>query len=518
MLRLPDALSRRSDYSPSEEHDEKVILLPDTLFASAVDIAIADALRLSDPLSDPIIRLAADALAGHISPPARSILADWRMEDDVLYYRNRAYVPPSARHHLVSLHHETSTSGHPGRFITEDLIKRDYWWPSMSSYIAKYVEGCAICQQMKADTHPSAPRLHPISSDSTRPYSQISVDLITDLPLSNGFDSIMVVVDHGLSKGVTLSACNKTITAEGVADLFLERVFTRFGLPDKIISDRGPQFASKFTIELGKLLGYKNALSVAYHPQTDGQTERLNQELETYLRIYCRTDPHSWSKHLALAEFTHNHRTHSTQKSSPFFLLYGYEPRALPSTLSTSPVPAVEERIKKLQAKREEAQACHNIAARRMADRTFHSKFVPWKKGDKVWLSAKNLMVPVPSKKLAPKRYGPFVIEKVISALTYTLKLPPQWKIHSNFHATELSSYRENEIHGPNFTEPPPDVIDNEEEFEVEAIRAHKRIRSKLQYLVSWKGYPSSNDEWVPETNLKHAIKLLKAYKKTKKL
>ena len=153
-----------------------------------------------------------------------------------------------------------------------------------------------------------------------------------------------------------------------------------------------------------------------------------------------------------------------------------------------------------------------------MADRTFHSKFVPWKKGDKVWLSAKNLMVPVPSKKLAPKRYGPFVIEKAISALTYALKLPPQWKIHSNFHATELSSYRENEIHGPNFTEPPPDVIDNEEEFEVEAIRAHKRIRSKLQYLVSWKGYPSSNDEWVPETNLKHAIKLLKAYKKTKKL
>jgi hypothetical protein len=92
----------------------------------------------------------------------------------------------------------------------------------MASYIAKYVDGCAICQQMKADTHPSAPHLHPIPSESTRPYSQLSVDLITDLPLSNGFDSIMVVVDHGLTKGVILSPCNKTITAEGVADLFLE--------------------------------------------------------------------------------------------------------------------------------------------------------------------------------------------------------------------------------------------------------------------------------------------------------
>jgi hypothetical protein len=105
---------------------------------------------------------------------------------------------------------------------------------------------------MKADTHPSAPPMRPIPCTDPRPYSQISVDLITDLPPSNGFDSIMVVVDHGLSKGVTLSPCNKTISAEGVADIFLERVFSRFGLPKKLISDRGPQFTSKFTLELGK--------------------------------------------------------------------------------------------------------------------------------------------------------------------------------------------------------------------------------------------------------------------------
>jgi hypothetical protein len=107
----------------------------------------------------------------------------------------------------------------------------------MASYIAKYIDGCTICQQMKADTHPSAPHLHSIPSESTRPYSQLSVDLITDLPLSNGLDSIMVVVDHGLTKGVILSPCNKMIIAEGVADLFLERVFTKFGLPEKLISD-----------------------------------------------------------------------------------------------------------------------------------------------------------------------------------------------------------------------------------------------------------------------------------------
>src|ERR1700709_2542956 len=171
----------------------------------------------------------------------------------------------------------------------------------------------------------------------------------------------MVTVDHGLTKGVILSPCKKTITSEGVAQLFFKKVFMRFGLYDKLISDRGPQFASKCAKELGRLLDYEVALSVAYHPQTDGQTERLNQELETYLRIYCRTDPHSWSKNLPLAEFTHNHRTHETQKQSPFFLLYGYEPHALPTTLSTSPVPAVEDRIKNIQKVREEALSCTNI-------------------------------------------------------------------------------------------------------------------------------------------------------------
>jgi len=244
----------------------------------------------------------------------------------------------------------------------------------MATYVRNYIDGCATCQQMKSITHPSSPPLHPIPSVNTHPFTQISVDLITDLPLSDSYDSIMVVVDHGLSKGVVLSPCNKTITAEGVADIFLHCVFTKFGLPERIISDRGPQFASKFTLELGCLLGYQNALSVAYHPQTDGQTECMNQELETYLRIYCRTDPHSWSKNLSLAEFTHNHRTHTTQKSSPFFLLYGYEPKALPSTLATSPVPAAEDWIKNLQRIREEALACHNIAAKRMADRTFHGR------------------------------------------------------------------------------------------------------------------------------------------------
>ena len=120
---------------------------------------------------------------------------------------------------------------------------------------------------------PAKPAYIPTEGAKTlRPFANCSMDLITDLPPADGHDSILVVVDQGLSKGVILLPCNKTLTSEGTAQLLLENLYKRFGLPDKIISDRGPQFASKAFIELLKLLGIKSALSTAYHPQTDGTT------------------------------------------------------------------------------------------------------------------------------------------------------------------------------------------------------------------------------------------------------
>jgi len=164
-----------------------------------------------------------------------------------------------------------------------------------------------------------------------------------------GFVSVMVVVDHGLMKGVILTPCTKTVTAEGVAKLFFENVYKRFGLYDKIISDRGPQFASKFAKALGKILDYQVALSTAYHPQTDGQTEQLNQEHEMYLRIYCRNEPTEWAHHLPMAEFVHNQRKHDARNASPFYLMMGFEPRGIPYAFPQTDVPAAEERIKNLQ-------------------------------------------------------------------------------------------------------------------------------------------------------------------------
>ena len=183
-----------------------------------------------------------------------------------------------------------------------------------------------------------------------------------DLPISSGFDSLLVMVDHELTKGVILCPTKKSVTAEGIASLFFHKVFLHFRLFDKVILDRGPQFASSFARELGKLLYYNLSLSTAYHPQSDGETEQVNQEVETYLRIFCGNNPASWSELIPHTEFTHNHHPHSVTNQSPFYLMMGYEPRTLSLVISDTSIPAVKTCLKTLSAACNEALATHELA------------------------------------------------------------------------------------------------------------------------------------------------------------
>ena len=171
------------------------------------------------------------------------------------------------------------------------------------------------------------------------------MDFITDLPISNGFDSIFIVVDQGLSKGVILCPCNKMINAEGTIKLYIDNIFIQFGLPDTIISDRGPQFASNVFNGILDTIGIKHRMSTTYHPQTDGQTECYNQELEAYLRIYCTYKPDDWSNKLSLAQFACNARMHDVIKQSPFQLIYGTKPVALPEASEKTNSPVANDQI-----------------------------------------------------------------------------------------------------------------------------------------------------------------------------
>ncbi|GLB42887.1 putative retrotransposable element tf2 155 kda protein type 1-like [Lyophyllum shimeji] len=448
-----DALSRRPDLCPTEDHDnEDVIVLPDHLFVRMIDMELKDAFTQA-LMKDEVMMDAIETLKTKGVPPTKSALEDWKIEDGLLFFRDKCYVPADQelRRRIVERYHDSFAGGHPGQYKTLELIKRDYWWPGMYVFIKRYVEGCATCQQMKTNTHPTTPPITPIKSSTTRPFAQITMDFITDLPEKDGYNSIMVVVDHGLTKG------------------------------------------------------------------TDGQTERVNQELEVYLRIFCSNNPENWKDLLPLAKFTHNNRAHSARNASPFYLMMGFDPRSIPTAYQKTDVPAAEQRIIQLQRARDEALAAHELARQKMMHHTTRN-FKPFQKGDKVWLEGKNLKIGYQSRKLAPKREGPFVISEVMGPLTYRLQLPNQWRIHPVFHASLLTPYHENDTHGPNFLLPPPDIIDGEEQYEVEAIVAHKKHGRGYKFLVKWQGYPSAENTWQSPADFERSQDMLQAYKRRHKL
>jgi hypothetical protein len=516
-----DALSRRPDLCPDEDNDnEDIVMLPDNMFLNLIDTKLQEKITLTNDL-DKEATEALKLLLNKTTGTPKSMTAglqDWTIQETngqhILFYKGKNYIPRNIalRRELLQSFHDHETAGHPGELGTFNAIRQHYWWPGLRTFVKNYVQGCGICQQFKIDRSPAKPAYIPTEGAKTlRPFANCSMDLITDLPMADGFDSILVVVDQGLSKGVILLPCNKTLTSEGTARLLLENLYKRFGLPDKIISDRGPQFASKAFLELLKLLGVKSALSTAYHPQTDGTTERTNQEIEAYLSIYCASHPEEWPRALPTLEFTHNNRRHADRTQTPFELMFGESPIAIPLSFESTKYPAIEDKMKALLRNREEALAAHELARSRMADRR-KSTFTPFKKGDRVWLDSRNLKTTY-HKKMKPKREGPFTITEVLGPVTYRLKLPTTWRIHNVFHATLLRSYKENDTYGPNFMEPPPELLEGEEVYEIETILNHRKRGRGHQYYVKWKGYPISDATWEPEDSFSDDGDTLLQYK-----
>jgi hypothetical protein len=177
--------------------------------------------------------------------------------------------------------HDHEMDGHPRELETFNSIRNHYWWPGLRTFVKNYVKGCGTCQQFKIDRHPSKPTYIPTEgSKTTRPIAKCSMDFITDLPEIDSFDSIFVVVDQGLVRGRYSFPAIKLSTRKELGNFYSTNLYKRFGLPDKIISDRNPQFASKAFLELLKLLGITSALSTAYHPQTDGTTNELTRKMK----------------------------------------------------------------------------------------------------------------------------------------------------------------------------------------------------------------------------------------------
>jgi hypothetical protein len=480
-----DALSRRPDYDQGHEDNQNVTILPEQVFVRAMEV-----------LPNPTIQ-------------EESTLKPWidphqlKQHQNIWYKDGRQVVTGDieAKHHLIQSHHDSPVHGHPGISKTIQLTERLYWWPQMRKDITEYVKGCADCQCHKVNTRPTKAPLQPIyPKPEAMPFETVTLDFIVKLPVSQGFDSILTITDQGCTKVAIFIPCNEDITAEETATLYIKHVFTHFGLPTKVISDRDPHFMSKFIQEACKVTGVKYTPSTAYHPRTDGQSERSNQWLETAIRFIMDQKQKNWAPYLPIAQFAHNNWPSDTTRKSPFFLLMGFNPRA-DWVHATSPIPRVTLRLEQLKEARVQAR---NAMIKAQQSWVKHRDIPKYNEGDLVWLEVKNLHVNQPTAKLAPRRHGPFKVIQVMSTVNYRLELPTQWSIHPVFHIDLLTLYRETIMHGPNFTRPTPELIDGEEEYSVEKIldSQHFGRRRRLQYLVKWEGYPDSDNMWVDKDDV----------------
>ena len=332
------------------------------------------------------------------------------------------------------------------------------------------------------------------------PFETVAIDFITKLPISQGYDSILSVTDHDCTKAAMFILCTEEITTEETAALYLKQVVTNFGLPGKIISDCNLRFVSKFTRELCKLMGIEQNISTAYHPRTDGQSEHTNQWVETFLRFVTNYKQDDWARWLPMAQFAHNNWHSDTTRKSPFFLLMSYNPHA-DWKHTTSSLPQVTLRVDQFKEARAQAQ---NLMIKAQRSWVKHQDTPKYKEGNLVWLEGKNLRTAQPTPKLGVQCHGPFKVIQVMSPVNYRLKLPTQWSIHPVFHIDLLTPYQETIMHGVNYQRPPPNLVDNEEEYEVKKILDSRLFGQckQLQYLVKWKGYPDSENMWVDKDDV----------------
>jgi len=259
--------------------------------------------------------------------------------------------------------------------------------------VKNYVSGCDRCQQMKSFLEKPAGKLKP-NEATTQPWKDITTDFITGLPEAQGYDALFVTCCHH-TKQAHIIPMTTTTSARGLAMLFRDHVWQLHGLPETALSDRGPQFTAEFMKELNEILGIKTKLSIAYHPQTNGQTERVNQEIEQYLRMFVSHRQNDWLEWIACAEFAYNNKIHTATHVSPFYANYGMNPRMGTEPRRAGKSEPAKEFAERMQTVHEEAQAALSKSRddmTRYAD--FHRGEAPeYKVGDKVWLSTKNLNV-----------------------------------------------------------------------------------------------------------------------------
>lgn len=347
------------------------------------------------------------------------------------------------------------------------------------------------------------------------------MDLITDLPpTKRGFDAVLTIVDR-TTKLVRFVPTRKESSAADIARLFRSTWYRHYGLPKVLITDRDRRFTSHFWRAFFTSIGTTIRLSTAFHPQTDGQSERANRTLEEYLRHYVCPRQDDWDDYLDLAEFAVNDSINPATGYTPFYLAFGRHPASpLDLMLGDAQVPSAQTAVSEMADTLRHARSrLEEARARMAATANAHRRDVSFAVGDLVRLSTANLALPsTMSRKLAARFVGPFKVTGVVNPVAYKLDLPPTMKVHNVFHVSVLQPWRTDKEFPSHRAGParPPPVDESGDQWEVDYL-LDKRIRrlgrgKRVEYLVRWTGYGPEDDTWEPLSNLSGAQEAIAAY------
>ena len=530
----PDALTRRwdvyakegsNDYAKVNPQNYRPVFTQDQLSTSLrASVLISAALRGS--LVMDVEQLHKDICNAYATDPITSAQLPqpsdpkWTVTDGLLFLDNRIYVPdaPGLRLRVLQFKHDHPLAGHFGQNKTLELIRREYSWPNMRSFIKDYCNSCSVCKRAKAPRHKPYGLLRQLPIPA-QPWNSISMDFIEHLPSSLGYTAILVIVDRLTKQGIFVPT-HDTITSPQLAELFVLHVFSKHGVPAHSTSDRGSEFVSHFFRSLGKILDINLHFTSGYHPEGDGQTERVNQTLEQYLRIFCNYQQDNWASLLPLAEFAYNNAPNESTGVSPFFANKGYHPQlAIHPERDVASARAREfavdlgdlhehlkDNIRHAQQRYQKSADAHRLPA------------PEFKIGDKAYVKAKFFRTTRPSKKLSDKSLGPYEIIAKPSRASFTLRLPPEFRaVHPVYHVSMLEPAPVSAIPGRTTEPPPPVEIDGDMEYEIAEIldtKLDRRRRCKLLYLVRWAGYEGTDEEtsWITADELSHAKELVQDF------